>query len=223
MCLRRGFFVFSILLCSSTPQSRGELISVVDALMQPVPISGSPGDTVSAFILLHGNTTPLLGYSLDLDVAPVGVVVGSAVANVGLTNFFDARNLITAGGAIRDPFFSSIIDPADGGVFLSTITQDLSTVLAVDGVNDVLAQIFFDISLNAQVGDTFEISFGAATALSDASAFPVAFTLVSGTIVVIPEPVSCFTLLAACGYLSKSRRRRFAIWRRSSQSGSATI
>jgi len=107
----------------------------------------------------------------------------SVTTTVTLTNFYDPRNLITAGGAVRDPFFSFIEDNGSGGVTVSTITDDASTVLAVDGVNDVLAQVFFEVPPDA-LGE-FAVQLGSASVLVDGNAAAVPFTFTPGTIRVL--------------------------------------
>jgi hypothetical protein len=142
----------------------------------------TPGGTASLLFLIRSNTTPLLGYSLAIEVVPQGNATGSVTADLVATNFFDSRNLITAGGATRDPFFSVITDNGKGGVFINTITDDDSTVLASDGVNDVLAQVFLDASADAC--GIWSIRLGQGSALSDANASPVSFSWTPGTFVV---------------------------------------
>jgi hypothetical protein len=167
-----------------------------------------PGDEVSLLILLAENVTPLLGYSLDVGIVPAGGATGSVVADVAATNFFDSQNLITAGGAMRDPFFSTILDAGDGGVFISTNTDDGSTVLAVPGANDVLAQVVFDVSEDA-LGD-FSIDLGPASALSDGAGFAVPFDFLGGTIHVVPEPAALTLLLSGLLTVRLSKARRGA-------------
>ncbi len=156
-------------------------------IVEPVASIVAPGGTVSVLVLIRSNTTPLLGYSLDVDVVPGPMAVGTLTADVVATNFFDSQNLITAGDATRDPLFSVILDGGDGGVFINTITDDNSTVLAVDGVNDVLAEVVLTASFDAD-GD-FTIQMGAASALSDANAFSVPFGAFAGTITVAGTPI----------------------------------
>ncbi len=139
------------------------------------------GETESMLFLLRQNTTPLFGYSLDIDIVPAAGATGSVTVNVGLTNFFEVRNLITAGGAVLDPLFSVILDTGDGGVFVSANTADGSTVLAVDDVNDVLVEVFFEASPDAD-GD-FMIELGPGSALSDGSGFAVPFAFTAGVVV----------------------------------------
>ena len=139
------------------------------------------GQTESMLFLLRLNTTPLFGYSLDIDIVPAAGATGSVTVNVGLTNFFEVRNLITAGGAELDPLFSVILDTGDGGVFVSANTADGSTVLAVDDVNDVLVQVFFEASPDA--GGDFMIELGPGSALSDGSGFAVPFAFTAGLVV----------------------------------------
>ena len=139
------------------------------------------GRTESMLFLLQQNTTPLFGYSLDIDIVPAAGATGSVTVNVGLTNFFEVRNLITAGGAELDPLFSVILDTGDGGVFVSANTADGSTVLAVDDVNDVLVEVFFEASPDA--GGDFMIELGPGSALSDGSGFAVPFAFTAGLVV----------------------------------------
>ena len=56
------------------------------------------GTTFSIDMLLRGNTTNLVGYSLDVDVTPLAGAVGSVVGNAALSNFSPINNLIE-----RDP------------------------------------------------------------------------------------------------------------------------
>jgi hypothetical protein len=139
-----------------------------------------PRQTVSVLFLIRDNTTPILSYTLDVNIVPQSGSTGTLTANVAATNFFDARNLITAGGAMRDPFFSVIQDNGGGGVSVTTITSDLSTVLAVDNVNDVLAQVFFDVPQDA-LGD-FTIELASGSVLVDGNAASIPFTFTPGTI-----------------------------------------
>ncbi len=142
-----------------------------------VVISGS---SLSVLFLIRDNTTPLAGYTLDLTVLGEPGTMGTVTADVTATNFYDVQNLITAGGANRDPFFSVIQGSEGGGVSLSTMTDNLSTLLAVDGVNDVLGQVVFDVSEDAH-GD-FTIQLAPSSALADGNFDPVQFTFAPATI-----------------------------------------
>jgi len=145
-----------------------------------------PGQTVSVLFLLRDNTTPLSSYTVDVDIVPEPAAVGTVTANVGLTNFFDQQNLITASGATRDPFFSVIADNGNGGVSVTTNTDDFSTVLAIDDVNDVLAQVFFDVPQDA-LGD-FTVQLNAQSVLLDGNIASVSFVSTPGTIRVLDPP-----------------------------------
>jgi len=165
-------------------------------------------------------TTPLFGYSLDIDIAPAAGATGAVSVDLSLTNFFDSMNLITAAGATRDPLFSAISDTGDGGAFLSTNTADLSTVTASAGFNDVLAELVFTSTADAS-GD-FTVSLGPVSALSDALGFPVAFTFAPLTITVgaaspppppppgqiVPLPTPFALTLAGLTPVALLRRRR---------------
>lgn len=149
-------------------------------LVSPATSIVGPGDTISVFFLIRNNTTPILGYSLDVQVIPKLGAIGSVAADVTATNFFDDRNLITAAGETRDPFFSLIQDGGNGGIFINTITEDNSTVVAVDNVNDVLAEVFIQVSSDA-CGD-FELVLGAASALSDGNAIAIPYSYTNGIV-----------------------------------------
>lgn len=161
-----------------------------------------PGESVPGLALLDESTTPLFGYSLDIEIVSLPGATGMLTVDTAATNFFEPRNLITAGGAIRDPIFSLIQSTAEGA-FISTNTADLSTVAAESGINDVLAQVFFIASGDA-IGD-FEVRFGGGTALSDGQGFPVEHTTQTLRVTVIPTPGAIGLLLGAAVY---HRRRR---------------
>jgi hypothetical protein len=139
-----------------------------------------PGQTVSVLFLIRNNTTPILSYTVDANAVAQAGAVGTVTGNVAMTNFYDPRNIFTAGGVMRDPLFSFIEDNGSGGVSVTTITANLSTVLAVDNVNDVLAQVFFDVPQDA-LGD-FTIALGSASILVDGNAAPIPFAFTPGTI-----------------------------------------
>lgn len=153
----------------------------------PLATVGTPGNTVSIQFLIQNNTTPILGYSLDVKLTPVVGAVAPITADPATTNFFDSQNIITAGGAVRDPLFSIIQSNDANGVFINTITEDNSTVLAVDGVNDVLAEVFIDLPIGS-CGD-YTIDLGPATAISDGNAFAIPFSFVPGTVTVEECPI----------------------------------
>lgn len=164
------------------------------------------GTEVSVLWMLEQSSVPLFGYSLDLNIVPdVGEVrQGSVAVSTDLTNFFDSQNLISAGGGTRDSFFSVILPDATGGVFLSTNASDSQSAFVAElGVNDVLAEMIFDISADAQ--GTFVFELGNATALSDADGIAVGFSAVSLSIVVVPAPCS---LHLACLLFGFTRIRR---------------
>lgn len=162
-------------------------------VIDPPSTAALSGETVSLLAMILQNSTPLLGYSLDVDVIPAAGAVGSVTADVAATNFYEVQNLITAGGAELDPLFSAILDLGDGGVFINAITADDSTVLAVADINDALGEILFDVSGDA-CGD-FAVQFGPASALSDADAFAVPFDVEPAVIRVraaaCPEDLDC--------------------------------
>jgi len=176
-----------------------QTVAGTERIIVEAPITTAfPGQTVSVLFLLRDNTTPLVGYSLEVAAVADAGAVGSVTADVTSTNFFDVQNLITAcspaicpTGAIRDPLFSVIADNGSGGVTIDTLTADFSTVLAVDGVNDVLAQVFFDVPLDA-LGD-FTVQLGSSSTLIDGNAVAVSFAFTPGTIRVL-EPATVPTV-----------------------------
>ena len=203
LCLLFGVGLF----CAPGP-GYAELFYVTDIQQQLQPILVEPGELACALILLGDNTTPLIGYSVELDFIPLGMSSGTLSADAALSNFFDSQNVITAGGASIDPQFSTILDQGSGGLFVTAITADLSAVLANGGVNDVLVQVFFRASNDAAIGDEFLIDFGLNTALSDSNAFPVPFEISSGLVRVVPEPTTACLLLTAIGTLTRKVRKR---------------
>ena len=164
-----------------------------------------PGSQVSVLWLIETSLTPLFGYSLDLNL--LGDLsddrTGTTVINTEASNFFDDKNFITAAGGTRDPIFSVMIADGSGGAFISSNTNDGSVFLAQAGINDVLAEIVFDISADASGRFVFDL--GPGSALSDATGFPVSFTGSGLEINVVPFPgilsIPCVAFLAA-------RRRR---------------
>lgn len=163
--------------------ARANAVTGERIIVQRQTTTALPGQTVSVLFLIRDNATPLMGYTVEALATPQSGAVGTVTANVALTNFYDPQNLITAAGAVRDPFFSFIEDNGSGGVTVSTITQDASTVVAMDGVNDVLAQVFFDVPADA-LGD-FAVQLGSASVLVDGNAAAVPFTFTPGTIRVL--------------------------------------
>jgi len=171
---------------TSDPSGGGVAGPTEQIVVQPATLTLDAGDIGSVLIKLQQNTTGLFGYSLDVQFVPTAGAMDSVNADIDQTNFFDVQNLIIAGGATMDPIFSVILDPGDGGVFVSANTDDGSTVMAVDDVNDVLAQVFFKACPNAS--GEFSIVLGPASALSDGNGFPVPFTFTPATIVVNAGP-----------------------------------
>ncbi len=102
-------------------------------------------------------------------------------------NFFLAQHLIAACpcGAPMDPDFSVIILNPDGTGFISSNTDDGSTVLATDDVNDILAQVC--LSPLPGTSGTFEIRIGIAFALADGDGMSVPFDVVTSTVEAFPN------------------------------------
>lgn len=178
-------------------------------LFEPGSTVYAAGGSGSVVIRLADVTAPLFGYSLDLRISPAAGADGTIVADLARTHFFDSENLISAGGATRDPLFSVIL-PTARGVFISSNTSDGSAVSAEPGVNDVLAELFFTISADAE--GEFLIDLGPASVLSGPGGNPVAFEftplkfMVVGNVIPAPgAPVMTFAVWTA---LTVARRRR---------------
>lgn len=153
----------------------------------PATFDVMAGESITFLVFLRDSPSALFGYSLDVVIEPDPAAAGGVVVDPSMTNFFDEQNLITAGGAMRDPVFSLILPMADG-VFISTNTSDLSTVSPVPGVNDVLAQIVLNVSPDAS--GSFTVLLDDGTALADASGASVPFTSNEITINVTPLPMA---------------------------------
>lgn len=148
----------------------------------PLALSVGPGETGFVLLRLTGNTTPLFGYSLAIRAIPGAGSTGSVSAVLLETSFLSSLNLIDAApeNPPVDPLFTVILPWNPDGVFLSTNTADGSTVLASDGVNDVLAKVAFKSTSDA--AGTFQLQLGPATALADGNGFPVSFAFSGGQI-----------------------------------------
>lgn len=171
------------------------------------------GSTFSVLIKLTDNTTNLIGYTLDVDVdGVVGDHVGSVTADAASSNFFPSQNLIEQDpDQSLAPFpFSFITAEPDGGVLINAFSDDFETVdLAIDGVSDVLAQVFFDVSDDAL--GRFVISLGTDSSLGDEDLNGVDFRSIPLEIVSEPIPAPGAAMLALIGMSMLGRvRRRFA-------------
>ena len=192
-----------------TTRASAEIISFeIDDPPSGVIISGS---TFSVLILLTDNTTELVGYTLDVDVDGVpSNHVGTITANAAMTNFYLIQNLIEQDpDQSLAPFpVSFITAQMDGGVLINAFSDDFETVdPAIDGVSDVLAQVFFDVSEDA-LGQ-FVISLDlAGTSLGDAELDGVDFTSIPLEIVAEPIPAPGAAMLALLGMSMVGRARR---------------
>lgn len=175
------------------------IAEIIQPEVNSLPVE--PGETARALYLLTENQTPLFGYSLELEVVPCPGATGSVTIDASATNFFDARNLITAAGQMRDPAFSTISE-RPFGAFVSTNVLGDQLVLAVPGVNDALAEVAFRASADAT--GKFEVRLRTGTALSDGQGFAVPFESMILSINVVPTPMS--TLLLLAGILPIRRR-----------------
>ncbi|MBS0198026.1 MAG: hypothetical protein JSR77_14815 [Planctomycetes bacterium] len=162
-----------------------------------------PGDSVAIMFLLTESTTPMYGYSLDLDIVPDPAATGAVTVDVSLSNFFDTRNVISASGHSRSGLFS-VIRPTSDGIFFSTNASMLVGITSVPGVNDVLAQAYVRVSPDA-LGD-FSIRVGGASALATPQGRAIPYQASDVIIHVLPAPGSSLMLLGA-GLVAARRRR----------------
>lgn len=207
--VRRRGGIFVVIACAivalSEPAAAESIVLFVDS-----PADGviEQGTSFSVVAVLRDNTTQLAGYTLNVDIAGVPAMhVGTVTASVGLTNFFLAQNLIEQDpDDSLHPVFSVITDPGDDGVFINALSNSLGVVdLAVDGVSDALAQIVFNVPLNAL--GKFEITLGEGSSLGDFELEPVDFTTEPLVIEVVPEPASVVLQLLAMAAWSSRRKR----------------
>ncbi len=155
--------------------------------------------------LIEDVDVPLFGYSLVLERSVLtGDSTGGAIIDVAATNFFDERNLITAGGLTRDMDFSLIQGDGAGGAFVSTNADVLAGVTPTPGLNDVLVQVVFSIEVS-QPGE-YMFQLGTGSALSDTGGFPVGFDSEPLVITVVPVPATSMLLVVAG--LAATRRTR---------------
>lgn len=207
--VRRRCGIFAVVACAivalSEPVAAESIVLFVDD-----PSDGviEQGTSFSVLAVVRDNVTPLAGYTLNVDIAGVPAMhVGTVTASVGLTNFFLSQNLIEQDpDDSLHPVFSVISNPGDDGVFINALSNSLGVVdLAVDGVSDALAQIVFNVPLNAL--GKFEISLGNGSSLGDFELESVDFTTESLVIEVVPEPMSVTIQLLAIAAWSRRRRR----------------
>ena len=174
----------------------------------PAPDEVVAGETFSMLVWLSEPTLGLAGYSLNVDVAAEPGASGEVTANFDETNFFPDHNLILAGGSQFNDALTFIADPGDGGVFIQAFTIDFEPIDAVLGINDILAQVVFDVSPDAS--GLFTFSFGNGTQLSHVPGIEVTFDTIDHTVTVVPEPTTVILLAAgmAWGGVTAARRRR---------------
>ncbi len=163
-----------------------------------------PGTQLSMLWLVEDLQTPIIGYSLQLGVSTGAGSTGSVTVDIDASNFHESRNLITAGGGELNPAFSFIQRSGTDGVFLNAISEGDSPFTPTPGMNDVLAEIVWDISADA--AGEFLFTLGPASALSDSNGFPVDFDDRSLLITVVPAPATSVCLLGLA--VSQCRRRR---------------
>lgn len=149
----------------------------LERLVAELPDGGIPsvpaGETVTFQIRLENSTTPLFGYSLGISMQPQPGSGGESIGVADESSFFVKQNLIAGAGFTIDELFSVILDDGDGGVFVNANTSDGSTVIAVPGINDILAEVTFQTQPGAL--GPFEVLLSGATALADGDGLAVPY------------------------------------------------
>jgi len=168
-----------------------------------------PGEQGWFLIKIQGDQG-LTGYDLDVEINPVGGATGTLSANAALTNYYPSQNLISQGGGTGfHPSLSSItsLQPENSGVLIKAVNQALTPTLPpIPDVNDVLAQVYLDASLDAY--GQFEISLGDQTDLFIDGTQDEEFTSAIVTITV-PEP-GYLGILSGLAVLALRRTRQAA-------------
>ncbi|MFG0244849.1 MAG: hypothetical protein ACF8MF_02200 [Phycisphaerales bacterium JB052] len=163
------------------------------------------GSRVSMLWLVEDVQDPLFGYSLQLEPIANQGSIGSVTVDVNATNFFEPRNLIMAGGGEINSALSIIQPSGVHGIFMSAnITDANNPIVPHTGINDVLAEVVWDISQDALGTFTFEL--GQATVLSDPDGFAVPFEGRSLVITVVPAVPTTALSLGTLAVLSHRRR-----------------
>ena len=156
-----------------------------------------PGDAILCLVRLSDNSTPLVAYSLDVNIggepAIVEKVTGRVPPAADPSNFYEAENLITQGGGVLHAGLSYINDGGHGGVYATALNESFANVELAAAGHDVLAQLVIDVALDAPLG-TFTLDLGVSTALvTNVGGSPpqfedVPFEFDPVTIAIIPEP-----------------------------------
>ncbi len=149
-------------------------------VLDPAVVDVQQNGSMAVQFLLEDNTVPLLGYSLDVEVTPMPGATGAVTIDVEQSNLSFRRNVIAAGGGTLNSQLSTIIDLGGGSALVNAVVDNGVPVVAIDGINDVLAEVVFNASDDAS--GSFAIALGNATALSDAGGFAVSFTSGAGLI-----------------------------------------
>lgn len=161
----------------------------------------------AAFVQPTGDTPPLSGYTLDIEIVPLPGSTGAVTVDPIETSFFDSRNVFTAAGFERDPMRSGLIyeptllNPERVLAFARTFGD--IPVSIVPGLNDVFLDLHLLRSPDA-LGD-FEIRFGPATEFYGVGGMPVPFDAQSAILHVVPAPA---TVVAGAWVLALGHRRR---------------
>lgn len=164
------------------------------------------GETFSLLARLSANNEiPLFGYSLNVDVEHSPGTFGEVTGNAELSNFFEQQNLIVQGGGTLHPLLSIIIEPGDGGLFVNGVNSlPIPVDLAQPGVNDILAELFFDTTATTQGNFMFDL--GPGSVLSHVPKEELPFQVIPKRVeVIIPEP-GMIMLAGASAVLCLRRR-----------------
>lgn len=143
-------FLFAAVLCLSLSAS-----AWADAVVrvEPSAVGLQPGETVTVTVKVESDV-PIFCYTLELKATPRPGATGSVSFDPNTSDWGDPQNLIVGGGKTRDPEFTILMPSGDdpNHLFVNTNTDDLSAVLPVEGVNDILVRVALTASQDAEGG-----------------------------------------------------------------------
>ena len=120
----RWFIVPCAAVCAVSGSALAEIVRPEDPVLSVLP-----GSQIRSVWLIAGATTPLFGYSLDMNLALGEGAEGSVGVNAGASTFFPPRNIYMAAGHALDPLFTVMQGDGAGGVFLNTNAADYASCL----------------------------------------------------------------------------------------------
>jgi hypothetical protein len=218
-----GLFVGALAALGALGPARADLITID---LSAAPEQVLAGTTFSFPVILtqegeagspgEGSGVPVAqfaGYSLDVDVfadsAATGRIIGLADSLYGddaAQSHFDLPQCFIAAdpaGRALHPAFSVINGGGDGGVFVRALERMARPVGPADAGHDVLAELVFSVSPDAEGLFTFRC--GPGTALLDATGTLVSFESPSATMEIVVPEHGTILLVASTALLIRRR------------------